>query len=415
MGDEVKIVILGDRGVGKTSLILTLVTEEFCSKPPRTVNRIGITSEVSSAGLTYLVDYSEANSEEILEDADVVCLCHNVVDIESLFESVEKWLSIVRLQAYKSPPVIIVGTKSDLIGDSRNEFNSSWNEKCKALMSRYPEVASAIECSSKLNLGVLNVFVDAQKCALYPLCPVFNARSGKLTLEASRALRRIFHIADVNKDDVLDFVEIGELQRKAFNTHLGDQGYEDIRELINSSIQNGVVKQGITIEGFFALQAELCKNLKQEVVWTLLKAFGYTLKFGEVRLELGPILSLRLNPDQKKNSLSKSSLHFLRNCFSKVDAEKEGIIKSERIKKIFSGCERIPREFDLALESTTVSFVAGKPMISMNSWLARWELFMLVDCEKCLSNLILLGAVHGSLGLNHKVSVHVNKVRALSN
>ena len=60
MGDEVKIVILGDRGVGKTSLILTLVTEEFCSKPPRTVNRIGITSDahISSAGLTYLVDYS---------------------------------------------------------------------------------------------------------------------------------------------------------------------------------------------------------------------------------------------------------------------------------------------------------------------------------------------------------------------
>ena len=73
-------------------------------------------------------------------------------------------------------------------------------------------------------MGVLNVFVDAQKCALYPLCPVFNARSGKLTLEASRALRRIFYIADVNKDDVLDFHEIGELQRKAFNTHLGDQG-----------------------------------------------------------------------------------------------------------------------------------------------------------------------------------------------
>ena len=87
---------------------------------------------------------SEANSEEILEDADVVCLCHNVAEIESLFESVEKWLSIVRLQAYKSPPVIIVGTKSDLIGGnhSRQEFNNSWNEKCKALMSRYPEVAS---------------------------------------------------------------------------------------------------------------------------------------------------------------------------------------------------------------------------------------------------------------------------------
>ena len=81
-----------------------------------------------------------------------------------------------------------------------------------------------MECSSKLNLGVLNVFVDAQKCALYPLCPVFNARSGKLTLEASSALRRVFHIADINYDGVLDFGELGELQRKAFNTHLGDQG-----------------------------------------------------------------------------------------------------------------------------------------------------------------------------------------------
>ena len=67
-------------------------------------------------------------------------------------------------------------------------------------------------------------------------------------------------------------------------------GYEDIRQLIHSSIQNGVVKQGITIEGFFALQAELCKNLKQEVIWTLLKEYGYTLKSGEIRLELHSFL-----------------------------------------------------------------------------------------------------------------------------
>ena len=30
-------------------------------------------------------------------------------------------------------------------------------------MSRYPEVASTIECSAKLNFGVLDVFVSAQK------------------------------------------------------------------------------------------------------------------------------------------------------------------------------------------------------------------------------------------------------------
>ena len=64
---------------------------------------------------------------------------------------------------------------------------------------------------------------------------------------------------------------MSELQRKVFNTHLGDQGYEDIRRLIKKTCPNGIVKQGILIEGFYALQAQLCKNLKQEVVWTMMK------------------------------------------------------------------------------------------------------------------------------------------------
>ena len=83
--------------------------------------------------------FSEENSEEILQDADAVCLCHSISDIDSLFESCEKWLSHVRLQAFKSPPVIIVGTKSDLI---TNNIRNSWAEKCIFLMSRYSEVAS---------------------------------------------------------------------------------------------------------------------------------------------------------------------------------------------------------------------------------------------------------------------------------
>ena len=153
-------------------------------------------------------------------------------------------------------------------------------------MSRYPEVASTIECSAKLNFGVLDVFVSAQKvsskhaqtgpnpnylnpncpkrtqnshkangsaspkfkppqtqlsitrpgsvtvprttcstskvsdkqnsrvsssyilqCAIYPICPVFNARTGKLTAQASNAIKRIFNIADHNFNDVIEKVK----------------------------------------------------------------------------------------------------------------------------------------------------------------------------------------------------------------
>ena len=42
-------------------------------------------------------------------------------------------------------------------------------------MSRYPEVASTIECSAKLNFGVLDVFVSAQKVSFnHANCPMLK-------------------------------------------------------------------------------------------------------------------------------------------------------------------------------------------------------------------------------------------------
>ena len=64
MEEEIKIVVLGeiitclklknylwfllkgDPGVGKTSLILNIVTENFNTNPPKCLNRIGITNEI---------------------------------------------------------------------------------------------------------------------------------------------------------------------------------------------------------------------------------------------------------------------------------------------------------------------------------------------------------------------------------
>ena len=40
------ILITGDPGVGKTSLILNIVTENFNTNPPKCLNRIGITNEI---------------------------------------------------------------------------------------------------------------------------------------------------------------------------------------------------------------------------------------------------------------------------------------------------------------------------------------------------------------------------------
>lgn len=73
MEEEIKIVVLGDPGVGKTSLILNIVTEKFNPNPPKYLNRIGISDEIFAPsrdhGMTYLIDFNEENAEGILRDA----------------------------------------------------------------------------------------------------------------------------------------------------------------------------------------------------------------------------------------------------------------------------------------------------------------------------------------------------------
>ena len=72
--------------------------------------------------------------------------------------------------------------------------------------------------------------------------------------------------------------ELCELQRLVFGSPLNDKGYEDIKSLILNNHNRGFTKRGIERDGFILLQAKLCSNLKQEVVWKMLKGLNLTVK-----------------------------------------------------------------------------------------------------------------------------------------
>lgn len=56
---NVRILLLGDRGVGKTSLILSLVSEEFPDDVPAKAEEITIPADVTPEMVpTFIVDYS---------------------------------------------------------------------------------------------------------------------------------------------------------------------------------------------------------------------------------------------------------------------------------------------------------------------------------------------------------------------
>lgn len=56
---NVRILLIGDRGVGKTSLILSLVSEEYAEDVPSKAEEITIPADVTPEQVpTHIVDYS---------------------------------------------------------------------------------------------------------------------------------------------------------------------------------------------------------------------------------------------------------------------------------------------------------------------------------------------------------------------
>ena len=180
MIDEVRILLLGEAGVGKTSLILSLVSEEFPLAVPARAEELTIPADVTPERVpTHIVDFSwrEQNEEELAEEirrANVCCLVYDVDDEDSIFRIRDYWIpamyeaeiervggsggagDIPGLSAPKKP-IILVGNKSD------TEEISELNESVLAIMNDFNEVETCIECSAKSLKNISELFYYAQK------------------------------------------------------------------------------------------------------------------------------------------------------------------------------------------------------------------------------------------------------------
>lgn len=159
---NVRILLLGERGVGKTSLILSLVSEEFPEDVPAKAEEITIPPDVTPEMVpTHIVDYSgmyspfkykrsrvglndfnsfiyiflfakqkekfsvvaiEQTEDQLLEEvrrAHVICLVYSVEDERTLLRITTHWLPLLRdAIPHSRCPIILVGNKVDLIDDT---------------------------------------------------------------------------------------------------------------------------------------------------------------------------------------------------------------------------------------------------------------------------------------------------------
>ncbi|KPI89969.1 rab7 GTP binding protein putative (RAB7) [Leptomonas seymouri] len=200
-----KIIILGDSGVGKTSLMHQYVNHKFDSRYKATIGADFLTKDVEINGSVVTLQIWDTAGQERFQSlgsafyrgADACILVFDVTQQES-FAHVGSWLEEFSIQAGRRDSVL-VGNKTDL--EDRRQVASktaqAWCAKQNAETSSnnaglgVGEVATPevkyFESSAKENAGVKEAFLAVAQLALSKKATVEEAAPMPQTVNLSQA------------------------------------------------------------------------------------------------------------------------------------------------------------------------------------------------------------------------------------
>ncbi|KAI5721387.1 hypothetical protein M8J77_020147 [Diaphorina citri] len=385
---NVRILLLGDRHVGKTSLILSLVSEEFPELVPSKAEEITIPPDVTPEMVpTHIVDYSEVDQtvDELTEEiqkAHVICLVYSVVDDASIDRLSSHWLPFLRNCLVDTClPIVLVGNKVDLVDYSTVECAID-------IMEEYPEVESFVESSAKTLKNISEMFYYAQKAVLHPMAPIYISDKQELTPECIKALTRIFKVCDLDNDNLLSDKELNAFQRRCFDAPLSRDSLEDVKIVIRKNINDGVSANNcITLNGFLFLHNLFMQRGRSHTTWTVLRKFGYNEDLQISKEFLHPPLNI---PATCTAELSDKGQQFLTTLFYRFDKDGDGALSPEEQARLFSLC---PPECPPWTDREMRAMVAtnSKGWITMQGFLCYWILTTLFNVNKTLEYLAYFG------------------------
>ncbi|KAJ0013144.1 hypothetical protein NQD34_017478 [Periophthalmus magnuspinnatus] len=176
--DELKIVIVGDGGCGKTSLLMVYARGDFPETYAPSVFEKYNTS-VSLGGKEIRLNlYDTAGQDDYdrlrplaYQEASVVLVCFDVTNPTSLENVLIKWFPEVK-HFCRDTPLILIGCKTDLRKDKERARKlralslepisyTQGEEACKQINAEV-----YLECSAKFQENVEDIFKEATKRAL---------------------------------------------------------------------------------------------------------------------------------------------------------------------------------------------------------------------------------------------------------
>ncbi|KAL7597724.1 mitochondrial Rho GTPase 1 [Lactuca sativa] len=383
----VRVVVVGDRGTGKSSLIAAAASENFPESVSPVLPPTRLPADYYPDGVPVtIIDTAsslegKAKLEEELKRADAVVLTYACDKPETLNRLQNFWIPEVRRLKVKVP-VIVVGCKLDL----RDEhYPMSLEQVMAPIMQQFREIETCIECSAANLVQVPEVFYYAQKAVLHPTAPLFDQESQTLKPRCIRALKRIFILCDHDMDSALNDNELNEFQVKCFNAPLQPAEIVGVKRVVQEKVPEGVNDYGLTLTGFLFLHALFIEKGRLETTWTVLRKFGYNDDI-ELRKENLPVPS-RKAPDQSIE-LTSEAVDFLMGIFSLFDSNNDGALQESEVDELFSTAPESPWDeapYKYSLERTELGD------IRLSGFLSQWALMTNLDPAKSLAYLIYLG------------------------
>jgi len=394
--EDVRILLIGDRNVGKTSLILSLVSEEFPIDVPSRAEEITIPADLTPEKVpTCIVDYSsvEQSDKELqtqLERADVVCVVYAVDDEDTLDSVTDHWLPLLRVTLGEDhkKPVILVGNKVDMI-------DYSTMEAVMPIMSDFEEIETCVECSARNLKNISEMFYFAQKAVLHPSAPLWNYQEKDLTDSCKKALGLIFKICDMDNDGIMCDAELARFQRKCFNMDLETGTLDSLKAVVMKNSPDGIQNNGLTLKGFITLNSLFIQRGRHETTWTILRKFGYS---DDLSIDPDVLVPPVLPPQGATTELTNAGTDFLLQMFNKFDKDKDQALCPQEIVNMFSTCPSMPWGPEVYHQAV----MSEHGWIGLPGYVALWHLSALTKPERCSQLLAYLGYDYHAPSVSNK-------------
>jgi len=418
----IRILIIGDSGVGKSSLISSFVSRHFPEEVPSVMIDSIIPSDTTANNInvTIMDSSARAGDREVLKQklraADSVLALYDASRHETLENLSHEWLPLIRdvcsssnnithnydleegVNNIEGKPVVIVGTKIDLLGDAEENRIQEESEILTSILRKFPFVLACCRASSKL-LNVDSVFYHGELVVTFPLRPLFDVSLSEFTTACKRALLRIFRVYDFDRDGLLSDHELCTLQQSCFDVALRDEDVTAVKKQIAKSTTGGLRNNRTTFEGLMGIMSIFVERSQPQIPWTILRTNGYDDYLNlTIPLELYDVIRKRAD---QITELTPGALHFLTqlaliastnyDSSSEINGvnsnnSNENILSFHAIKNILSvipSSVKLPWDDPPIFEDLSVYLLAelsnnNNFSCSIDAWIAQWQMFAVV-------------------------------------